>query len=177
MNNSEVYEESGGIILKFAGFWRRFAAAVIDFAVIATVISVFMPLQHLGYVRVWDPDIFSGIPHWLMFPQLILYNVLLIVIIIGYFVICWVWRGQTLGKVVMNIKVITPDGSNVTFPIAFLRYLGYIVSAVPLFLGFIWIAFDKQKQGFHDKIAGTFVVIVPQPKIKEANPSTTGAGV
>ena len=59
----------------------------------------------------------------------------------------------------MNIRVIRPDSSDITFPVAFLRYLGYVISAIPLFLGFIWIAFDKQKQGFHDKIAGTFVVV------------------
>jgi uncharacterized RDD family membrane protein YckC len=38
------------------------------------------------------------------------------------------------------------------------RYFGYIVSAMPLMLGFVWIAVDRRKQGFHDKIAGTVVV-------------------
>jgi uncharacterized RDD family membrane protein YckC len=38
------------------------------------------------------------------------------------------------------------------------RYLGYYVSAIPLLLGFVWVAFDERKQGLHDKLAGTFVV-------------------
>jgi len=41
---------------------------------------------------------------------------------------------------------------------AVLRYLGYYISALPLGLGFFWIAWDKRKQGFHDKIANTVVL-------------------
>jgi uncharacterized RDD family membrane protein YckC len=169
-------EESGGIVLEFAGFWRRFAAFMIDAVILYVVISVFIPFRNLGYLKLWNPDIFPDFSGWLILPQIILCNLLALVLIIGYFVIFWVWRGQTPGKMIMNIKVIRPDGSNMTFGMAFLRYLGYIISTIPLFLGFIWIAFDKQKQGFHDKIAGTFVVIVPQPKIKVTNPDPSGAG-
>ncbi|MDD4923589.1 MAG: RDD family protein [Dehalococcoidales bacterium] len=171
-----MQEESGGIVLEFAGFWRRFAAFLIDAAVLSVISSICMPFRQLGYIRLWNPDIFEAISDWLILPQFILGNILLIVIVIGYFVIFWAWRGQTLGKMVMNIKVIRPDGSNLTFGLALLRYLGYIISTAVLFFGFIWIAFDKQKQGFHDKIAGTFVVIVPQPKIKVTNPNPTGVG-
>jgi len=166
-----IKEESGGIVLEFAGFWRRFTAFIIDAAVLSVISSICMPFQHLGYIRIWNPDIFEAISDWLILPQFILGNILLIIIVVGYFVIFWVWRGQTPGKMLMNIRVIRPDSSDITFPVAFLRYLGYIISTVPLFFGFIWIAFDKQKQGFHDKIAGTFVVIVPQPKIKATNTS------
>jgi len=42
---------------------------------------------------------------------------------------------------------------------AILRYLAYIVSTLPLCLGFLWIAWDHRKQGFHDKIAKSVVVI------------------
>ncbi|HAS04238.1 MAG TPA: RDD family protein [Dehalococcoidia bacterium] len=166
-----IKEESGGIVLEFAGFWRRFAAFAIDAVVLSVVSSIFVPFHHLGYIRLWNPDILGGISDWFILPQIILFNLITLIIVIGYFVIFWAWRGQTPGKIVMNIRVIRPDSSDITFPVAFLRYLGYIISAVPLFFGFIWIAFDKQKQGFHDKIAGTFVVIVPQPKIKATNTS------
>ena len=122
---------------------------------------------------------FSSFASWFLIPQLILGDVLVVLVTVVYFAIFWVWRGQTPGKMVMEIKVVRPDGSNVTPLIALLRYLGYIVSAALLSIGFIWIAFDKQKQGFHDKIAGTFVVIVPQPKIavKSPSPTPTSAGV
>jgi uncharacterized RDD family membrane protein YckC len=42
---------------------------------------------------------------------------------------------------------------------ALLRYFGYLVSLLPLGLGFIWVAFDKRKRGFHDLIAGSVVVV------------------
>ena len=40
-----------------------------------------------------------------------------------------------------------------------LRYIGYYVSMIPLFLGILWVALDPKKQGWHDKIAGTVVVV------------------
>jgi uncharacterized RDD family membrane protein YckC len=39
-----------------------------------------------------------------------------------------------------------------------LRLACYLLSALPLYLGFVWIAFDRRKQGWHDKIAGTVVI-------------------
>jgi uncharacterized RDD family membrane protein YckC len=54
--------------------------------------------------------------------------------------------------------VISADGSPVSWGKAFVRYLGYIVSGLVLALGFIWVAFDPKRQGWHDKIASTYVV-------------------
>ena len=59
---------------------------------------------------------------------------------------------------VLGIKVISADGTSVGWGKALLRYIGYIISAIVLFLGFIWIAFDSKRQGWHDKIASTLVV-------------------
>jgi len=51
------------------------------------------------------------------------------------------------------------------------RYFGYYISGIPLGLGIIWVAFDKRKQGWHDKLAGTVVVRMrktgPKPVIFE----------
>ena len=49
------------------------------------------------------------------------------------------------------------DGS-ITFGVAFLRLIGYLVSGAMFYLGFLWIAVDPRKQGWHDKIAGTVVI-------------------
>ena len=68
-------------------------------------------------------------------------------------------NGQTPGMMAMKIKLIGTDG---TYPIGygkgFLRWIGMIISAIVILLGFIWILIDKKKQGWHDKIAGTYVV-------------------
>ena len=49
-------------------------------------------------------------------------------------------------------------GRNIGVGRAIGRFVGYIISAVPLYIGLIWVAFDPRKQGWHDKIASTFVV-------------------
>jgi uncharacterized BrkB/YihY/UPF0761 family membrane protein len=77
---------------------------------------------------------------------------------LAYFVIFWATSGQTPGKMALGIKVISVDGTSVGWGKAILRYIGYIISVIVLFLGFIWIAFDSKRQGWHDKIAKTLVV-------------------
>lgn len=89
-------------------------------------------------------------------------------IALAYFVIFWATTGQTPGKMALGIKVIATDGSPVTWGKAILRYIGYIISGLVVLLGFIWIALDPRRQGWHDKIANTYVVH------KDTKFSTTG---
>ncbi len=68
-------------------------------------------------------------------------------------------RGATIGKRVFGLKVVREDGTPPGFGRALLRQtLGYWLSGAVFYLGFIWIAFDDHKQGWHDKIAQTYVV-------------------
>lgn len=76
----------------------------------------------------------------------------------AYYVGFWAKSGQTVGKDLLGIKVVCKDGEPPGWGRAFLRYIGYIISAVVLSLGFMWVLFDKKRQGWHDKIAGTYVI-------------------
>jgi len=68
-------------------------------------------------------------------------------------------RGATVGKKVFGMRVVTADGQNIGFGRSLLRHtVGYFVSGLVFGLGFLWIGFDPHKQGWHDKIAGTYVV-------------------
>jgi uncharacterized RDD family membrane protein YckC len=67
-------------------------------------------------------------------------------------------NGQTPGKILLRLRVVQATGEPMTFGIAFLRWVGYVISKLAVYLGFIWIAFDRRKQGWHDKIAQTVVV-------------------
>ena len=58
----------------------------------------------------------------------------------------------------LGMKVVSVDGKPLTIKQVILRLVGYIVSAMAIGIGFIWIAFDAQKQGWADKIAKTYVV-------------------
>jgi uncharacterized RDD family membrane protein YckC len=71
----------------------------------------------------------------------------------------WRYKGATPGKMLMGLRIVDADTHGpVPFGRLVLRMLGYLLSALPLFLGFVWVAFDKRKQGFHDKIARTLVL-------------------
>ena len=75
------------------------------------------------------------------------------------FVLFWVYKNSTPGK--MLFKSVIVDAKTLSAPSTsqnIIRYLGYFISFLPLGLGFIWIAFDKRKQGWHDKLAGTVVI-------------------
>ncbi len=68
-------------------------------------------------------------------------------------------RGQTPGKMVTGIMVVDKQGKLPGLWRAALReLLGKLISALALFIGFLWIAWDPCKQGWHDKLAGTYVV-------------------
>jgi len=62
----------------------------------------------------------------------------------------------------LGIKIIRTDGSSISLGRSILRYIGYIIFGFILFIGYLWIAFDPEKQGIHDKIADTYVVRLPR---------------
>lgn len=119
---------------RHAGFWVRVVAALIDSVIIAAI--GFIVRQIIG-----DSDPIT------------------IIIGAGYHIGMWVKNdGMTFGKKVMGIKVIQTNGQAIDIKTGVIRYIGYIVSGMVLGIGFIWVAFDKNKQGWHDKIANTFVI-------------------
>ena len=77
-----------------------------------------------------------------------------------YFIGLWAWKGQTLGQAVAKIKVIKKDGLPVDLRVATLRWMGFWGCILTLGIGFLWIFFDKKKQGLHDKLAETYVIRV-----------------
>jgi uncharacterized RDD family membrane protein YckC len=79
-----------------------------------------------------------------------------------YFVYFWSgsspFPGQTIGMKVLNLRVVRADGSSLDFVQGLIRYVGIIISSIPLGLGLAWVGWDPNKQGWHDKMAGTYVV-------------------
>lgn len=64
----------------------------------------------------------------------------------------------TLGKRLMGMRVVDETGGRLSFGRALARNSGKILSALPLFLGFMWIGCSKTKQGWHDKMSHCFIV-------------------
>jgi uncharacterized RDD family membrane protein YckC len=81
-----------------------------------------------------------------------------------YFIFFWVISGFTPGKALLGLRVVRSDGQRLHLGRAVLRLIGYFIAALPLFLGFVWILFDNRRQGWHDKIARTYVIYMWEEK-------------
>lgn len=125
-----------------AGFWIRTIAYIVDAIVLVVVNSILSTL-------LLDGDITRS-------------SGLNLVVGLAYFLYFWsaYGGGRTLGMRLFKLKVVKTDGTLLSLAGALVRYVGLIVSFVVLLIGVIWVAFDSQKQGWHDKIAGTYVVKV-----------------
>ena len=131
----------------YAGFWIRVAAALIDTVFFAIVIYIPLTLIYGG-------DYWTSEELVMGFWDVVLYIVPIVITV-------WFWVKYlgTPGKMVLRLRVIDANtGRAVSTAKGIGRYFAYYVSALPLMLGFIWVAFDKKKQGFHDKLAGTYVI-------------------
>ncbi len=124
--------------VEYMGFWVRFVATVID-AVITGIVAAI-----LGSA--------IGIPF------------LGSVISVFYYIIFTGLRGQTPGKMLMRIQVVDAEGNIPSWTQVIMRELiGKLISGVVLLLGYIWVAWDPRKRGWHDYIARTFVVRKERP--------------
>ncbi|HLO02912.1 MAG TPA: RDD family protein [Symbiobacteriaceae bacterium] len=95
----------------------------------------------------------------LAIPGYFLTGVVLYVIQAGYYIGMWGARGQTVGEMVLGLRVVSADGQPISFGKAAMRFVGYAVSGLILGIGFLMIAFDSQQhRGLHDRIAGTLMV-------------------
>ena len=138
--------------LEYAGFWIRTAAVLIDTLVL--VLIIWPPLIAIYGMDYFDPSRTGMVAGT---ADAMLSWGLPIVFTIAF----WFYKQATPGKMVVAIKVVDEKtGHAMSFGQAVGRYAGYVISTIPLGLGFIWAAFDPRKQGWHDKLAGTVVVRV-----------------
>lgn len=134
--------------VEYAGFWIRLGAVLIDLMVMGVVL--YIPSTVIYGSEYWVGDqFFYG------FWDLIFSYVLPLVGTIWF----WLRFSGTPGKMALKLKIVDAGtGNKLTFGQAIGRYFAYILSAIPFFLGYIWVGFDKRKQGWHDKLAGTVVI-------------------
>jgi len=81
-----------------------------------------------------------------------------------YGALMWKFRGTTVGGIVCGLQVVRLDDRPLDWPTAVVRALGCFLSLAVIGLGFVWVAFDDEKQSWHDKIAGT-TVVRPQKRV------------
>ncbi len=125
--------EAASGYVRYAGFWIRFLAAFIDVLVVGLVGGLLGSHNGTGVLMI----LYSGI-------------------LIG------TWNGQTLGKRACGIKVISVNGCHCTLGQSFGRALAEILSVLTLMIGYLMVAFDDQKRGLHDRLAGTLHIYASQ---------------
>lgn len=136
--------------LEYAGFWARAGASLID-----TILIVALTFPLLITIYGWDyfdsekTGFIAGGADFLL-------NWVAPAIAVVLF---WIYRQATPGKMALSMRVVdAATGNPPSTGQCVGRYLAYYVSMIPLFAGIVWVAFDKRKQGWHDKLAGTVVV-------------------
>lgn len=117
-------------------------------------LAIFIDALGIGIIAASITSIFGGDPTSAQYQGL---STLFQAVYFTYF---WsaAGKGQTLGSRALKIRVVKTDGSYLDYGGAFVRFIGFVISCLAFFLGVLWAAFDADKQGWHDKIAGTYVV-------------------
>jgi uncharacterized RDD family membrane protein YckC len=137
--------------------------------------------QHAGTVAVPTPSIVATLPH-ASFRDRVAAGVLDLILVVlvwqllnlfrgerafflvllAYHIGFWTWKGTTVGGIICQLRVVRVDGAPLRFVDALVRGLSAIFSIVVVGLGVLWILRDPERQAWHDKIAGTYVVKVPR---------------
>ncbi len=143
--------QKSGMDLDLAGVGQRLASYLVD-AVVLSVI--YIALIFLSGVSIEEEAVAGGD----VSTTFTAVYILMAAIAIGYFTYFF-GKGQTPGMKLVEIKLIRTDRVEpVGYKKGFFRWIGMEISGMVLFLGYIWILIDKKRQGWHDKIAGTYVV-------------------
>jgi uncharacterized RDD family membrane protein YckC len=134
-------------------FWRRAAAFLIDLGLLGAL--------HVAYFLVVAVLLFQVVPlDFEILPRIIIAYILFFMLgpfflVLSYFTVLHGFLGQTVGKIIMGIRVTGVDGQPLPIGRSFLRTTGYFVSGLPLAAGFLWAVLDKEERCWHDRLAGS----------------------
>jgi uncharacterized RDD family membrane protein YckC len=138
-----------------AGLPRRLAAMLYDsLLLLALLMAATALLLLLTGGEAIDPRTHPALE--------LLYRLVLVVLIVGFFGLPWTRSGQTLGMATWRLRVEREDGRSLTWGDS-LRRLGWaLLSLLPLGLGFAWVLVDPERRAWHDRLSRTRVVVLPK---------------
>ena len=130
----------------YCGFWRRFAANFLDGAILGMAYKLVNAV--LLAITSLTGTAYLGFSDWMLCT------------IIFWTYMIWFkgYKGATPGYNVFGIRIISINGTRVSIKQIIVRVISSFFSAIPFGLGYIWIAVDANRQAWHDKIAGTYVI-------------------
>lgn len=166
LGTSKVRSEQAGHGAKtfyVCGFWKRAFAAGIDLAIIIPVAALLSKVAGSLTGLSFPASRVQGLDFWLdllLSQDSALIGVLGLTLAIAsiYSLIFHISMGRTIGMRALKLRIIDVYGDEPSTTRALARTAGYAVATASLGLGFIWIAFDSEKRGLHDWLAGTYVV-------------------
>lgn len=143
--------------LSYAGLQLRIVAFVLD-AMVLVSFGVLFVAGAVGFLLI-DAKQHDNNPSdqavYVVVAMLLAYVLAFVPL---YHILLWSWRGQTVGKMAVHVRVLSRDGGRVSLGRSALRLLGYFASAAPLLLGLVMALFDRERRTLHDHLAGTVVV-------------------
>jgi uncharacterized RDD family membrane protein YckC len=134
----------------YGGYWRRTFADFFDAIILSILGLIISPFSTFIIVRMLGLESISHKQAAVFVIQILLFS--------AYMIGFKFYEGTTPGYASLKIKIISIDGGKASFAQIVVRLISSIFSVLCLGLGFIWIAFDKKKQAWHDKVAGTYVI-------------------
>lgn len=154
--------------IKYAGFWRRFLAFFVDTFILNLIGMVLQTLLGKNPIEMFlNMNSLEELQEFQNSASTTVISLMGLIVGLFYYSIFYVnYDGATPGKRLMAIKVIRDDGSKVTYPVIFIRYLSSFISPFIMGIGYLMVFWDRKKQALHDKIAKTVVVKT------EENPKT-----
>jgi len=161
MSKRNVPIDEGSLLGYYAGFTSRMLALAIDVGLVILFMAmtgwIFQTVGRFlsGTALV---DSLSVTEQMISTIGVIVTSLNAVTVVIAYAFISWILTGQTPGMMLLGLRVVSTDGGHVSFWRAIRRLLGYIISILLFFIGFAWVLVDDHRQGWHDKIAGTYVV-------------------
>lgn len=148
--------------MEYVGFWTRVGASLIDTLLVAAITWPILTAYYGASYWLEDDKAFMGPLDFLLsfvFP---------VVAVLAF----WICRQATPGKMALSARIVdAKTGGKPTAAQCVGRYFAYIAAMLPCCLGIVWVAFDRRKQGWHDKLAGTVVV---RPKKRTADVAFEG---
>jgi uncharacterized RDD family membrane protein YckC len=153
------------MVATYAGFWKRFAAYLID-SIIMSAVTFLVLIPILAMIGIGagvssameNSEAAAGLIGLLIGAYLFSIFVLVIAQWLYFALMESSSRQATLGKMALGIIVTDMNGGQISFGKATGRYFGKIVSSMVMCIGYLMVAFTEKKQGLHDMMAGTLVV-------------------
>ncbi len=141
--------------LRYAGFWIRFVAYLIDAIPFGIVMSILGLGGGVTRTTTVDPATGASTQHvnWDLLHDGAGNGLFLV-----YLGVCWAVWGRTLGQRAIGLRVVAGDGSALSAGASALRVIGFIIAAIPCAIGLMWAGWADRKRGWHDMISGSVVV-------------------